>query len=377
MAMIDLRCNNMILKLLLWCAIVFPYQRMHVNGQGGPNTISTNDLEYKYGESIKISWEYDNADEGDWIALTPLRVPPISTSDVQMWVFAKSLKQTQEQGIRKIGSVTFEGGDPDEGYHQNWPLLPGNYQVFILRQPAINGKHKAVLSSFFFIVNPVPTPAPTPTPPFIETNQLTYTVNDPITITWDYDIPVVGDWIGLFPSPTELSEFSFTTATMWVYISSLTQTLQGGTRKDGFVTFDGNNPIEDGIQDWPLKPGTYKVYILRFTLDKEFVAISKSFTVNPQPSSSCFSALNTVDVKDKGNIAMSQLEIGDYVKGGNGHYTQVYGFSHYDPNWEDEFQQIRVKENTNTSSPVPPFEVTSRHLVFVERKNKQHTIVGG
>jgi Hint module len=90
---------------------------------------------------------------------------------------------------------------------------------------------------------------------------------------------------------------------------------------------------------------------------------------------SCFSALNFVEVKGVGEVAMSQLKIGDYVKTNNNDFTQVYGFGHYDHDLETDFIQI-ILEGT-LSVEYPPTEVTSHHLVFVERNNKQYTIPAG
>jgi hypothetical protein len=52
--------------------------------------------------------------------------------------------------------------------------------------------------------------------------------------------------------------------------------------------------------------------------------------VGSQPSPSCFSGLNTVEVKDVGKIIVNQLKIGDYVQSGDDKFTQVNGFGHYD-----------------------------------------------
>jgi hypothetical protein len=75
-----------------------------------------------------------------------------------------------------------------------------------------------------------------------------------------------------------------------------------------------------------------------------------------------------VNVKDKGNVPINQLKIGDFVKNGkDDSYTKVYGFGHYDPDREEEFQQIHfVENNKNSSHHAPPLEVTS----VCEKKQK-------
>jgi Hint module len=72
---------------------------------------------------------------------------------------------------------------------------------------------------------------------------------------------------------------------------------------------------------------------------------------------------------------MNQLEIGDYVRANTNEFSQVYGFGHFDHDIETDFIQI-IFEGT-LSVEYSPIEVTSQHLVFVERNNKQYTIPAG
>jgi Hint module len=90
----------------------------------------------------------------------------------------------------------------------------------------------------------------------------------------------------------------------------------------------------------------------------------------------CFSRFNVVQVKDDGEILMNQLRIGDYIKAGNGkEYTQVYGFGHYDESAPVDFLRIEffpdedISKNNTISIPL---EITSSHLVFVKRNDKQN-----
>jgi hypothetical protein len=55
---------------------------------------------------------------------------------------------------------------------------------------------------------------------------------------------------------------------------------------------------------------------------------------------------------------MNQPQIGDCVKGGkDDSYIQVYGFGHYDPDWEDDFVQFHFDDKNSASSP--PLEISS------------------
>merc|ERR1712157_10023 len=69
-----------------------------------------------------------------------------------------------------------------------------------------------------------------------------------------------------------------------------------------------------------------------------------------------------VDVQGKGAVRMDELQVGDYVKVGNGEsYEPVYAFGHRVPDKLTEFVQL----HTNAGIPL---EMTSEHLVFVDGK---------
>merc|ERR1711897_101496 len=77
---------------------------------------------------------------------------------------------------------------------------------------------------------------------------------------------------------------------------------------------------------------------------------------------SCFSGDMEVVVQGKGPVPMEALQVGDYVKIGNGEaYEQVYAFGHRVPERYTEFVQI----HTNKGAPL---EMTGEHLVFVDGK---------
>lgn len=52
---------------------------------------------------------------------------------------------------------------------------------------------------------------------------------------------------------------------MWIFLKTLDQTncQGGGKRLTGSVMFDENDPIETGVQIWPLEAGSYQAFILR------------------------------------------------------------------------------------------------------------------
>lgn len=81
--------------------------------------------------------------------------------------------------------------------------------------------------------------------------------------------------------------------------------------------------------------------------------------------SGCFSAANTVEVRGKGHISMDSLRIGDYIRAGNGQFSQVYSFGHLDRDAEAEFLQIYYTDSLLEERTI---EVTLAHMLFVSGK---------
>jgi len=75
----------------------------------------------------------------------------------------------------------------------------------------------------------------------------------------------------------------------------------------------------------------------------------------------CFSGHNIVDVKDKGFILMSDLEINDWVRvEGEDNYSLVHSFGHYQPDKVTEYLQIEVSDSQGRL-----LEISPEHLLFV------------
>jgi len=76
----------------------------------------------------------------------------------------------------------------------------------------------------------------------------------------------------------------------------------------------------------------------------------------------CFPGNMEVDVQGKGAVRMDELQVGDYVKVGNGEsYEPVYAFGHRVPDKLTEFVQLHTHAGI-------PLEMTGEHLVFVDGK---------
>lgn len=83
----------------------------------------------------------------------------------------------------------------------------------------------------------------------------------------------------------------------------------------------------------------------------------------------CFSGRSTVQVKDKGMVPMDTLKIGDYVRVGNGGFSQVYSFGHYDPTAQKQYLQIQ------TEADAKPLEITAQHLLYIHNEMTKMTQV--
>ena len=75
---------------------------------------------------------------------------------------------------------------------------------------------------------------------------------------------------------------------MWIFLKTLDQTncQGGGKRLTGSVMFDENDPIETGVQIWPLEAGSYQAFILRdVSPPYPVVASSGIITITGAPNS--------------------------------------------------------------------------------------------
>jgi hypothetical protein len=77
----------------------------------------------------------------------------------------------------------------------------------------------------------------------------------------------------------------------------------------------------------------------------------------------CFSDQSTVDVLHKGQIPISKVQIGDYVRCGNGGRSRIISLGHADDATEATYLQIHAKGLEK------PLEITSSHMLFVSGKS--------
>jgi ABC-type phosphate transport system substrate-binding protein len=81
----------------------------------------------------------------------------------------------------------------------------------------------------------------------------------------------------------------------------------------------------------------------------------------PAPGGFCFAGESTVDVLNKGTVAMKDLSIGDMVKVNGGKFSEVYSFGHYEQDVEGSYLSI-------DAGLQKPLLITADHMVFVDNK---------
>jgi hypothetical protein len=162
------------------------------------------------------------------------------------------------------------------------------------------------------------------------------------------DVAPVKNLAGNFvlPSPTTLADNTYTPFTRLVYIEISTTYLTfikiAAWVKFGLTTSVGDSlTILGGLT--PISAATKANVIQRLTLKVP-----------------CFPGHSTVEVLEKGVIALRDLKIGDRVKDREGKFSQVYSFGHYEPEAATEYIQIRV------SGLQKPLEISAEHMLFVD-----------
>jgi len=93
---------------------------------------------------------------------------------------------------------------------------------------------------------------------------------------------------------------------------------------------------------------------------------------DPEPVSffPCFSGSATVDVQDKGQTKMEELQIGDKISVGDGKYEPVYSFGHRAPT----LQSNNFVELTTHSGSI---KVSKDHLIFVKEGKTTKAVAAG
>ena len=115
-------------------------------------------------------------------------------------------------------------------------------------------------------------------------------------------------------------------------------------------------PLDAPNSDVELEP------ILDYNLDNAII-FSKRGCI---PISLCLPSEIMVTEKDRGDIALSNLEIGDYIHTGDGYYERVYSFGHKQSNVTADYLSM-VVEGLNQ-----PVELSPDHMVFV--KNSKNSV---
>lgn len=107
-------------------------------------------------------------------------------------------------------------------------------------------------------------------------------------------------------------------------------------RSDGIVAFATPTPGW-----WPIRCScmfdpSYSYQGMKVCVTPTFQSIAPT-SVPRSPSGFCFSGENTVEVKDRGEVLMANLKLGDQVLTASGKFETVYSFGHRNENTEASF----------------------------------------
>jgi ABC-type phosphate transport system substrate-binding protein len=151
---------------------------------------------------------------------------------------------------------------------------------------------------------------------------------------------------GVFVPPTETTfvDGSYNPYTRPVYMQLETTFLEFQTTS-AFVMFGTETTEGDTLT---VAAGLFPISAATKTL------IKPRFTLTVP----CFSETSTVQVFNKGVIAMKDLQIGDQVINANGKFDTVYSFGHYAPDIQAEFIQIHALGLSQ------PLEISKEHMIF-------------
>lgn len=190
-------------------------------------------------------WPGDHRSVVSTFLVTPATMPEMVVADTRRVEIGKSLTVTYHGTASRIDIVgAADAGAATETHPVSAldgtltvptdSLNPGAYDVLLL------DSQNAIISTFpFWAVKRGAAPV-------VSTDKATYHVGDTITVTWDQAYGERWDWIGVYrqgadPNIAYYLEWDYTHATI-----------------------TGSLPIDEGANGrWPLKAGTYSVYLLR------------------------------------------------------------------------------------------------------------------
>jgi hypothetical protein len=183
------------------------------------NEVITDKVMYALGEPIVLTFTSTAPRNDDWVAIYPDSVSSNNLRQGELWQWVCG---GQESGgcstTLAQGTVQFNTGTniSDEDWAQSWPLLPGTYRAYLLRDTG--QPYEAVTeSSAVFTVMGTPSPTGSPTvPSVISTDAQTYLAGDVITVSFQNGDPMIGDWIAIFEASAPLDNLQNGELWMWI-----------------------------------------------------------------------------------------------------------------------------------------------------------------
>lgn len=188
---------------------------------GGAATVTTNASSYSVQQSITVTWSGLPGNQHDWIALVPSQSQTISNPT--RWVYTNG---------QAAGSFAFDG--------------IANAGTYVARAFE-NDSYTLLAQSAVFTVNAVVGTT-------ITTNATTYTLGQPVTVSWTNAPTNASDWVSIAPAGS-----SDVVVTRWAY--------SGGVA-NGSRVFEG-----------PLATGNY---VARFYVNDSYAKVAESVTFSVQ-----------------------------------------------------------------------------------------------
>jgi len=179
------------------------------------------------------------------------------------------------------GSVTFAGMDPDLESEEQWPPSPG------LKKACLMYDDDIPLVCEEFTINELGTGIASSST--VETLELSYEVNETISVDFTVPVAIQNTWIGVYNSSDANNTMSSIPEPLaWVYAACNNvagdQTENNdcaATASSGTVEIDGRFDADRWTTGWPLLPDTYRVCLSFYNNDpyEEFICSEDTFDI--------------------------------------------------------------------------------------------------
>ena len=239
-------------------------------------SISTDDVSYKPGDTIHVSFTNDSPRSGDWIWIVPADEATVDVFGTITKRYSSGDVWSYACGSQSCDNAASEG----EVLLNSASLEPGNYIAYLLWVDAYG---VAAKSSAFAIVQDGQTLPPTASPTMQDPIPLEVSAtksafdNEPIQASFKNPNPTHYDWLAVLPADSSVDENGFVDSSdvaAWVFFcgSKDSDDCDEVFQTEGTVTIDSAD----------VRAGSYRVYLL-YGDDYSVLARSDPFDFTPAP----------------------------------------------------------------------------------------------